>query len=272
MIQATEVTITYKGDGKQTAFSYPYPYRTGDDIHGYLVDEIGMETEITTNFKFDTTNNVYTYPVQGTAISDNMRLRLSRDTPLQNNIDLPDRLPFSLIEKGMDWIIMMLQETINRANLAPISMLETKKQAALALTYAEKATSEAKQAAEAFAKANEQAEKAARQAEIASERAKEAGNYSAITFATTVSAWDPLMEYSYPDVVAYIDGNTYRCIGMSIVGENPISSPNWVKITLDGENYFEIDERGCLMPCISPTYSSRWELDGYGNIMPKEVI
>jgi hypothetical protein len=271
MIQATEVDITYKGDGKQTTFSYPYPYRTESDIHGYLVDETGMETEITTNFEFDNTNNVYTYPVQGNAISSNMRIRLSRETPLQNNIDLPDKIPFSLIEKGMDWIVMMLQETIYRANLAPISAVEAAKQASLALIYAEKSANEASKFATEHERATAQADEATKQALIAIEKAREAGNYSATAYAASAKAWNAANAYNYPDVVAYTDGNTYRCIGDNIIGEKPSESLNWVKVTLDGENYFEIDETGNLMPTISPTYSSRWELDENGDIEPREV-
>ena len=271
MIQATEVDITYKGDGKQTTFSYPYPYRTESDIHGYLVDETGMETEITTNFEFDNTNNVYTYPVQGNAISSNMRIRLSRETPLQNNIDLPDKIPFSLIEKGMDWIVMMLQETIYRANLAPISAVEAAKQASLALIYAEKSANEASKSATEHERATAQADEATKQALIAIEKAREAGNYSATAYAASAKAWNAANAYNYPDVVAYTDGNTYRCIGDNIIGEKPQESLNWVKVTLDGENYFEIDETGNLMPTISPTYSSMWELDENGDIEPREV-
>lgn len=272
MIQATEVNITYRGDGKQTAFSFPYPYRDGDDIFGYLVDETGMETEITSNYKFDATENVYTYPVQGDPLASSMRIKLSRETPLQNNIDLPDKLPFTLIEKGMDWIVMMLQETIYRANLAPISMQEAAKQAALALIYAGQAADEAKQAAAEFAKATAEAEEATKQAGIATEKATEAGNYSTTVFAATARAWNSTTTYSYPDVVAYTDGNTYRCIGTSVKGEIPSSSAYWVKVTLDGENFFEIDEAGNLMPTTSPTYSSRFELDSNGDIMPRIII
>lgn len=272
MIQATEVNITYKGDGKQTTFPYPYPYRTGSDIHGYLVDETGMETEITTNFKFDNTNNVYTYPVQGNAISSNMRIRLSRETPLQNNIDLPDKIPFSLIEKGMDWIVMMLQETIYRANLAPISTVEAAKQASLALIYAEKSANEAQKSANEHERALLQADEATKQALIAIEKAREAGNYSATAYAASAKAWNAANTYNYPDVVAYTDGNTYRCIGTTVKGEIPSSSVYWVKVTLDGENFFEIDEVGNLMPTISPTYSSRFELDSNGDIMPRIII
>lgn len=62
MIQTTEVSITYKGDGVQTLFSYPYPYRSSEDIVGYIVDESGHEERITTNFKYDNVTNMYQYP------------------------------------------------------------------------------------------------------------------------------------------------------------------------------------------------------------------
>lgn len=272
MIQATEVSITYRGDGETTTFSYPYPYRIGGDIHGYLVDTVGNETEITTNYQFDTVENKYTYPVAGDAIDADTRIKITRETPLQNNIDLPDRLPFSLIEKGMDWIIMMLQETIYRANLAPISAQEATKQAALAMTYAYEALDHMQKAAAEHAAATEEANKATAQANIATNRAEQAGNYSATSFAATAPAWNESTTYSYPTVVAYTDGNTYRCIGTDVAGGTPTDSTNWVKITLDGENFFEIDETGNLMPCISPTYSSRWELDENGDIMLREIV
>ena len=271
MIQATEVTIVYRGDGKQTAFSFPYPYRTSGDIHGYLVDEMGMETEIVSNYRYDTVENTYIYPVQGDPLTADMSIRLSRETPLQNNVDLPDKLPFSLIEKSLDWIVMMLQETIYRANLAPISTQEATKQAALALTYAYKAADEAQKSANEHERAALQADEATKQALIAIGKAREAGNYSATAYAASAKAWNAANTYNYPDVVAYTDGNTYRCIGDSIIGEKPSESLNWVKVTLDGENYFETDETGNLMPTISPTYSSRWELDENGDIEPREV-
>ena len=231
-----------------------------------------METEIVSNYRYDTVENTYIYPVQGDPLTADMSIRLSRETPLQNNVDLPDKLPFSLIEKSLDWIVMMLQETIYRANLAPISAQESAKQAALALTYAYKAADEAKLAEQYENAAESNANQAKQEADIAASRAAEAATYASTTFAASAPAWDVSKTYDYPAVVAYEDGNTYRCIGTGVTGEAPSSSASWVKITLDGENYFEIDEEGNLMPCISPMYSSRWELDGNGNIMPREVI
>ena len=166
---------------------------------------------------------------------------------------------------------MMLQETIYRANLAPISAQEAAKQAALALTYAYKAADEAKLAEQYENAAESNANQAKQEADIAASRAAEAATYASTTFAASAPAWDVSKTYDYPAVVAYEDGNSYRCIGTGVTGENPQSSPYWVKVTLDGENYFEIDETGGLMPATSPTYSSRWELDSNGDIMPRGV-
>lgn len=116
MIQTTEVSITYKGDGVQTLFSYPYPYRSSEDIVGYIVDESGHEERITTNFKYDNVTNMYQYPLAGDSLAAPNCLKLIRETPQQQNADLPGKLPFSLIEKSLDWIIMILQEIGSKCN------------------------------------------------------------------------------------------------------------------------------------------------------------
>lgn len=278
MIQTLEVAVTYDADGVQKSFPYPYDYRNSQDIVGYLVDEQGFETEIKTNYKYDTVNNAYIYPLQGDPIRAPIKIKLMRETPLQNNVDLPDKLPFSMIEKEMDWIIMMLQETVYRANLSSIDVQIATQQANLATQQANKAKQEADRAENEKELAKAEAEKATNQADIATsnannamEKANLAGTYASQAFAATAPAWEETKTYSYPEVVAYKDGNSYRCIGESVKNENPALSSNWVKITLDGENFFEIDEYGNIMPGISPVYSSAWELDINGDIMPKEV-
>ena len=116
MIQTAEVSITYKGDGVQTSFPYPYPYRNSADIIGYIINDIGYETRITTNFKYDEVSNTYQYPLSGEPISSSYSIKLIRETPQQQNAALPSKLPFSLIEKSLDWIIMILQEIGSRSN------------------------------------------------------------------------------------------------------------------------------------------------------------
>lgn len=116
MIQTTEVSITYKGDGVQTSFPYPYPYRNSDDIVGYIINDVGYEKRITNNFKYDKVNNIYQYPLAGDPLAAPYSIKLIRETPQQQNADLPGKLPFSLIEKSLDWIIMILQEIGSRCN------------------------------------------------------------------------------------------------------------------------------------------------------------
>ena len=116
MIQTTEVSITYKGDGVQTLFPYPYPYRNSDDIVGYIINDVGYEKRITNNFKYDKVSNIYQYPLAGDPLAAPYSIKLIRETPQQQNADLPGKLPFSLIEKSLDWIIMILQEIGSRCN------------------------------------------------------------------------------------------------------------------------------------------------------------
>lgn len=116
MIQTTEVSITYKGDGVQTSFPYPYPYRNSDDIVGYIINDVGYEKRITNNFKYDKVRNIYQYPLAGDPLAAPYSIKLIRETPQQQNADLPGKLPFSLIEKSLDWIIMILQEIGSRCN------------------------------------------------------------------------------------------------------------------------------------------------------------
>ena len=116
MIQTTEVSITYKGDGVQTSFPYPYPYRNSDDIVGYIINDVGYEKRITNNFKYDKVSNIYQYPLAGAPLAAPYSIKLIRATPQQQNADLPGKLPYSLNEKSLDWIIMILQEIGSRCN------------------------------------------------------------------------------------------------------------------------------------------------------------
>ena len=84
-----------------------------------------------------------------------------------------------------------------------------------------------------------------------------------------VNAWDKNKTYSFPQTIAYIDGNTYRCVGKNVKGEIPDKSNNWVCLTNYKDDFFELDEDGNLIPAINPLHSTLWELDGMGNIIPK---
>lgn len=102
--------------------------------------------------------------------------------------------------------------------------------------------------------------------------ANEARNIMASYAEYNVSPWDSTRVYSYPDVVAYTDGNTYRCVGTNVTaGTIPASSSQWVRLTTrGGDDFFDIDMNGNLMPRENPTYSYSFSLDSNGDIMPKD--
>ena len=81
-------------------------------------------------------------------------------------------------------------------------------------------------------------------------------------------AWDPTKTYNYPDIVAYTDGRTYRCVGTNVTGTDvPGSSIEWVTM-MYGLSAFEMDVNGDLMPCATIFDDSNWEIDAQGNLMP----
>ena len=155
MIQTTEVSITYKGDGVQTSFPYPYPYRNSDDIVGYIINDVGYEKRITNNFKYDKVSNIYQYPLAGDPLSAPYSIKLIRETPQQQNADLPGKLPFSLIEKSLDWIIMILQEIGSRCN----SLWHIRNDCKLSETNARNSASAAAESEEKAANSEDMAKK-----------------------------------------------------------------------------------------------------------------
>jgi hypothetical protein len=92
---------------------------------------------------------------------------------------------------------------------------------------------------------------------------------AATALGASASAWVITTTYNYPDIVAYTDGYTYRCIGANILGEIPSTSINWVRAAVVYNDFFDIDEDGGLMPALSPLYSADFELDSNGDIQPK---
>jgi hypothetical protein len=74
---------------------------------------------------------------------------------------------------------------------------------------------------EANAKASELAAKAsednAHDSEVAADTYQgQAGAYAATAFGASAPAWDSTATYNYPQVVAYTDGKTYRCVGTNV--------------------------------------------------------
>ena len=97
----------------------------------------------------------------------------------------------------------------------------------------------------------------------------QAAGYASTAFGASAPAWSNTATYNYPDVVAYTDGKTYRCVGTNVTGADvPGVSNQWVAITLDTDDFWDVDIDGGYMPSLSPMYSASWELDGNGDIEP----
>lgn len=109
------------------------------------------------------------------------------------------------------------------------------------------------------------AEESKADAESAAEEARAAANTAG---SASAPAWDAETTYNYPDVVAYIDGYAYRCIGQNVVGEAPGSSDKWVIQTL--KSFFDTDGKGDVMPAVIASYDDEWELDEQDDMMPKQ--
>ena len=109
MISKDKTTITYKGDGVTTSFPFPYQYRAGEDIKGYLLVN-GKEMPIVANYRFDTVENKFIYPVNGVPLFTSDTLVIKRQTPIEQNADLPNKYPYNAVEMVADNLTLIAQE------------------------------------------------------------------------------------------------------------------------------------------------------------------
>lgn len=109
MISKDKTTITYKGDGVTTSFPFPYQYRAGEDIKGYLLVN-GKEMPIVANYRFDTVENKFIYPVNGVPLFTSDTLVIKRQTPIEQNADLPNKYPYNAVETVADNLTLIAQE------------------------------------------------------------------------------------------------------------------------------------------------------------------
>lgn len=105
MIQETKTSIIYVGDGVQTSFPFPYRYRDGRDVVGY-VEKDGRWERITGNYEYHDGEKRYDYPTTGAPLAKGARLKLARETPRSQEQDFAD----DRIESAFDKVTMILQE------------------------------------------------------------------------------------------------------------------------------------------------------------------
>ena len=184
---------------------------------------------------------------------------------------MADKIVVNFIQ-GPDYATSAAQSA-QEAKESAANALQSENNAYLYQTMANASKEYAKTCAD-NAKASELAAKASEEAAALSEAAadtyqEQASAYAATAFGASAPTWSNTATYNYPDVVAYTDGKTYRCVGTNVTGTDvPGSSNQWVAITLDMDDFWEVDINGGYMPSLSPMYSASWELDGNGDIEP----
>lgn len=295
-VEYPTATISYRGNGSTKSFPFLFRILREEDIVVSIsnmstaeVKELTLGVDydvIPTDNEFPTTGGSITYPknISLPALSDGYRLTITRNLPYtqpdvyaENSTLIPTQ-----IEKSFDRVVMLIQQINDKADTYSISAQQAQASADKAVLEAEKATEQADRAEAEAGRATEQAnnsESSANKSELFAQNAQnsstQAGDYAyqaeQSAQAVAPEAYDSSKTYNFPDVVAYTDGETYRCIGKNVQGENPDTSPNWVRIAGIKNDFWDIDINGGLMPAINPTYSEDFVLDSNGDIMPREM-
>lgn len=110
----------YKGDGTSTSFPITFAYAGADTVTGVIEDGNGNLKTITSDFYVDNTNKTFNYPgyppgqeTAGTTpavLASGETLYIIRNTALTQDVSLLNKTPFSSIERGLDKIVLMVQD------------------------------------------------------------------------------------------------------------------------------------------------------------------
>lgn len=245
-------------------------------IRVFLTDGAGEVGEITGGFTVDAGTGTVTYPLSGPPLASGEKITILRELPVSQQFFDPSNqsnLYPETLEDSTDRLVMMVQqvkEDVQRAiklpvdregtpeEVDPLPILDARDEAVSAASSA----SASEQAAALDALRARMARDNAMLSETnALDAASRANGFSDSAAASAVfahgaeaSAWDSGATYTFPDVVAYTDGHTYRCLGTSITStEIPGSSQYWQRVTVEaGRTFFEEDSMGDFMPALDP--------------------
>lgn len=275
-----ELKATVFYDSGELTYTFPFDYLKKNTIKVAYVDN--MEADTIDNAELLEYNIDYTIEDKNLVLKEadtaKALIYIFRDTPTEPIVSFNDssilkaedlnvqnvQQSYILIELS-DYLILhkISTETINFVKEAiDITTLNKQEAQEAALKAAQEAINSSSSA--------EASEESARQAQQSSTQANDyAQQAQQSSMAVSPEAYDPEKTYSFPDLAVYTDGQTYRCIGENIIGENPDTSNNWVRIAGIMDGFWEIDNDGNIMPAEYPTYSPLFTLDADGNIMPR---
>ena len=122
MVNDERVSIMYEGDGQNKTFAYPYSFTRKEDIVGYVISN-GKTKRISTNFEFNPTTKQYMYPKNGTPLARNESILLTRETPRNNTLQLPNEPIYTALQGQLDKIVRMIQELSSYHKGIPLQVL-----------------------------------------------------------------------------------------------------------------------------------------------------
>ena len=311
MIDSVVIKQIYLGDGITTEYPFAFPAVEADHVKVAIYDiETEIETQLKRDYFVDWAAKKVLYPgyppgeeppesEQPPPLPMGKKLVIYRSTPVTQLKDLGDKYPLPVIEEMVDKAILILQEQAEKLDRAvivemggdvtPQNIVSDIKNLKVYRDEAEESAAEAAASKNAAAVSEQNAAESETAAEIAAsgaadslqesqsllastaEYARQAAQEAAGIHEAAIPAWDAETVYSYPTVVAYTDGQNYRCIGENVpAGTIPTTSNAWVRITsANGDDFFEIDMHGGIQPRINPTYAASWELDTNGDMQPR---
>lgn len=275
-----ELKATVFYDSGELTYTFPFDYLKKNTIKVAYVDD--MEADTIDNAELLEYNIDYTIEDKNLVLKEadtaKSLIYIFRDTPTEPIVSFNDssilkaddlnvqnvQQSYILVELS-DYLILhkISTETINFVKEAVnITTLNKQEAQEAALKAAQEAESSSRSAASSALYA-QQAQQSSTQASDYAQQAQQS------SLAVAPEAYNPEKTYSFPEIAAYIDGQTYRCVGENVIGENPDTSNNWVRIAGIVDGFWEVDLYGNLMSTEYPTYSPLFTLDADGNIMPR---
>lgn len=241
----------YAGNGVTRVWPYTFDLPETYMLEVYVTGPGGMPVKLERGYSVDREARSVTYPSNPDEqpLPAGYRLTLRRWVDFLQNTELRNQGEFfaKTIESQFDKDVMMIQqlaESVSRAVLVPVDgqyspeelqnrimdaygryaeIVAASAESVAAMNAAAAYRSEALSAADAAVSAKESALESMEAAEAAKE---------ATLAASQVEPWDSSATYNYPDLVAYTDGHTYRCIGTNVSGAPaPPDSELWVRVT-----------------------------------------
>ena len=115
-------TVTYNGDGITTAWPYTFPVTDDSEIRVQLNNADGTAVIIESDYYVDLVNSTVYYPGyapgseppeedQPPKVQTGQKITIYREVPMTQEADLGDSWPFYVIEKGLDKLTMICQQT-----------------------------------------------------------------------------------------------------------------------------------------------------------------